>query len=174
MKRIALVFGGIAGAVIIGVTIVGHLLVDPEALAGLEWLGYLVMFAALGLVFVGVKQYRDEELGGVIRFGTALQVGAAIALVASVVYVAAWEATLFATDYVFIDEYAQSYLAEVEASGASEAEIADARAEVELATERMGNPLFRLLITLSEILPVGLLVALVAAAVLRRPETLPA
>jgi len=174
MMRIALIFGSLAGAVIIGTTIVGYLLVDPDALAGLEWLGYLVMFAAFALVFVGVKRYRDDELGGIIRFGTAFKVGAAIALVASAVYVAAWEATLFATDYRFVTEYAESYMAGVEASGASPEEVADRRAEVEMAMERMRNPAFRLLITLSEILPVGLLVALVSATALRRPEVLPA
>lgn len=170
MNRIALVYGGIAGTVIIGTTIVGSLLMPAETLARLEWLGYLVMFVALALVFVGVKRHRDEELGGVIRFGTALKVGLAIALVATVVYVAAWEATQAATGYRFTEEYAAAYMADVEASGATEAEVAAARADVEVVVERMRNPVFRVLITASEILPVGVLVALLSAVVLRRPE----
>ena len=174
MKRFALGYGGITGAVIIGTTIVGFLLVDPEAIAGLEWLGYLVMFAAFALVFVGVKRYRDEELGGVIRFGTAFKVGLAMTLVATAIYVVAWEATQFATDYRFMDEYAASYVAQVEASGAPEAEVERAREQVAVAVERMRNPIFRTLITATEIFPVGLLVTLLSAAVLRRPETLPA
>jgi hypothetical protein len=174
MKRFALGYGGITGLVIIGTTIVGFFLVDPEAIAGLEWLGYLVMFAAFALVFVGVKRYRDEELGGVIRFGTALRVGLAMTLVASAIYVAAWETTQYLTDYRFMNDYAASYIAQVEASGASAAEIEAERAKVTTMVERMGNPAFRTLITFSEIFPVGLLVTLFSAAVLRRPDALPA
>ncbi len=174
MRRFAFGYGSIVGVVIIGTTIVGFFLVDPEAIAGLEWLGYLVMFAAFALVFVGVKRYRDEELGGVIRFGTAFKVGIAMTLVASAIYVAAWETTQYLTDYRFMDEYAASYIAQVEASGASAAEIAEERERIEVAVERMENPLFRTLVTLSEIFPVGLLVTLFSAAVLRRPEALPA
>jgi hypothetical protein len=41
-------------------------------------LGYSVMLVALTTVFLGVKQYRDRKLGGVIRFLPALGVGLGI------------------------------------------------------------------------------------------------
>ncbi|MEO0973760.1 MAG: DUF4199 domain-containing protein, partial [Pseudomonadota bacterium] len=40
--------------------------------------------------------------------------------------------------------------------------------------ERYANPWFRIPVTFSEILPVGLLVALVSAGLLRNPRVLPA
>ena len=44
-------------------------------------LTYLVMLVALSMVFVGIKQYRDQALGGVIKFGPALLVGLGISAV---------------------------------------------------------------------------------------------
>ena len=96
-----------------------------------------------------------------------------IAVVASVAYVITWEVYLAATDYAFIREYTQSILAERanELIGAAlQAEI-DKMAELEA---QYANPLYRLPITFLEILPVGLVVALVSAAVLRNSKVLPA
>lgn len=174
MTRIALVYGSIAGAIIIGSAILGMSLADSTHLLALEWLGYLIMIVAFTLVFVGVKRHRDEELGGVVRFGTALKVGLGIVMVASVVYVAAWEVYLAVTDYAFMDVYAASVLEERAASGATPAEMEAAREEMAAMTERYQRMPSRPFITFLEIFPVGLLVALVSAAVLRRSDVLPA
>src|SRR4029079_2920357 len=50
-------------------------------------LGYSLMLLAVCLAFVGIKQYRDHTLGGVIKFGRALLLGLGISAVASLVYV---------------------------------------------------------------------------------------
>lgn len=169
-----LVYGSIAGAVAIGSAILGMSLADSTHLMALEWLGYLVMIAALSLVFVGVKQHRDEELGGVIRFGEAMKVGLGIVLVAGVVYVAVWEVYLAATDYAFMDAYAESALAREAEAGATPTELEARRREMEVMAARYEHVPSRLFITFLEIVPVGLLVALVSAAVLRKPGVLPA
>jgi hypothetical protein len=174
MRRIALIYGSIAGAVSIGTAVLGMSLGESAHLAGLEWLGYLVMLVALALVFVGVKQYRDEHGGGVIRFVTALKVGLGIVLVAAVVYVLVWEVYLAATGYGFMEEYVASVLEERAAAGASPAELEAARTEMAEMAARYERAPARMLITSLEILPIGILVALVSAAVLRRPEVLPA
>ena len=105
MLRIALIYGSISGAVIIGIIIIG-LMTSPEGAGGSHWFGYLIMIAALSIIFVGVKQFRDKERGGVISFRDAFLVGLSITLVASVVYVLVWEIYLASTDYTFIAEYA--------------------------------------------------------------------
>lgn len=174
MSRIALVYGSIAGAVSIGTAVLGMSLGGSAHLAGLEWLGYLVMLVALSLIFVGVKQYRDREGGGVIRFATALKVGFGIVLVAAVVYVAVWEVYLAATGYGFMEEYVASVLEERAAAGATPGELEAVRAEMAEMTARYERAPARMLITSLEILPIGVLVALASAAVLRRSEVLPA
>ncbi len=175
MKKTIFTYGLISGAVI-AVSVSLSLAMDTsnEHLAGLEWLGYAVMILAFSVIFVAIKGYRDKELGGVIRFGTAFGIGIAITGVASVFYVVAWEITLAITDYAFIEDYTQSLLAAREAAGATAAELATYAEEMAVMKERYGNPLFRVPITFLEILPVGLLITLVSSAVLRNSKVLPA
>lgn len=175
MHRIIWVNGLIAGAIIIiAISVSMELGGITEHTADLQWLGYLVMIAALSLIFFGVKQFRDREQGGVIRFWRAFQVGLGITVVASLVYVVGWEINLALTDYRFIDEYAASQLNAQREAGASEAELAELTAEMDRMKAMYGQVVPRLLITFGEIFPVGLLIALISAAVLRRSEVLPA
>jgi len=158
-----LVYGGIAGAIIVTLTGLMMALGGPEHSTSPVF-GYLVMLAALSLIFVGVKRYRDVEQGGVITFGRAFLLGLGIAAVGAAIYVAAWEvvmATGVGGDY--IAQYIDAYAREMQEGGASPAEIAKMRAEMASFQESYRNPLFRMLITLSEIAPVGLLVALLSS-----------
>ena len=143
-------------------------------MGALEWLGYLIMIVALSMIFVGIKRYRDRELGGVIKFGTAALLGLGITLVASVVYVAVWEVNLSLTDHSFIEEYTRSVVADKQADGITGAELAAVEAEMATMRERYADPLFRVPMTFLEIFPVGLLISLLAAAVLRNSKFLPA
>ena len=174
MLRIALIHGGLAGAIIIGV-VVGAMAIGADQGTGASQLfGYLVMLLALSLVFVGVKQYRDRDHGGVIGFVPALICGLAISAVAGVIYVAVWEAYLASTDYAFMTDYAAGIIAAKEAAGASEAEIAEAREKMAAMAANYANPLYRLPITFLEIFPVGLVVSVISAALLRNRNFLPA
>jgi uncharacterized membrane protein len=175
MFRTSLVYGAISGAIVIGSTTAGISALGDDGLSAFpEWLGYLIMLLALTLIFVGIKRYRDQEQGGVITFGKATLVGLGIAAVAGVVYVVAWEAYLAATDYAFIDQYTTAYVANREAEGVAGPELEAVTAEMEAMKESYANPLFRLPITFLEIFPVGLLIALLSAALLRKSTFLPA
>lgn len=171
--RYAFVYGGIAGAIIICVLIAGLTLDLPSHFRS-ELFGYLVMLVALSMIFVGVKRYRDVEQGGVIKFGRAFGVGLGIALVAALIYIVGWEIFLAASGTDFMAQYQASYLRDMEARGASAQAIADTRAIMELWGERYRSVFWRVPITFVEIFPVGLLAALVSAAVLRNPRVLPA
>ncbi|MEX2122826.1 MAG: DUF4199 domain-containing protein [Woeseia sp.] len=93
-------YGIISGLVVIGTAVLALALSGgEETLHAQEWLGYLIMLIALSMIFVGIRRYRDRQLGGVIRFGTAMLLGLGIAAVAGVVYVAVWEIYLAMTDY---------------------------------------------------------------------------
>jgi len=175
MQRIILAHGVIAGLIVIGSAILGLVLSGGgETLHAQEWLGYLVMLIALSLIFVGIKRYRDRHLGGVIRFGTATLVGLGIAAVAGVVYVAAWEVYLAATDFAFMDQYANGVIAAKQAEGVTGDELAAITESMESMKRQYANPLFRLPLTFLEIFPVGLLITLISAAILRNSKALPA
>lgn len=170
MIRLILTYGLISGLIIIGSSLV---LIITHGDGNL-WTGYLIMLVALSSILVGVKQHRDQALGGVIRFWPALGLGLGIAAVASLAYVAVWEIYLAATHYTFMDKYADAMLASKRAAGVTGAAYAKAVAEAAKMRSDYANPLYRLPETFMEIFPVGLLIALVSAGLLRNPKILPA
>ena len=79
MKKTILSYGAIAGAIIGGSIIIGtYSPSQAEEPQFSRLFGYLIMIVALSCIFVGIKRYRDRELGGVIRFGTAFLLGLGI------------------------------------------------------------------------------------------------
>ena len=129
--------------------------------------------ARLTLVFVGIKHYRDKALGGVIRFVPALGVGLGISAVASLFWVIGWELTL-ATGFDFGSAYTQSVIAAAEARGAPAAEIEQIKADSAEFLSLYANPLFRLGVTFMEKFPLGVLISVISAALLRNSRILPA
>jgi hypothetical protein len=171
--RYALIYGGIAGAIVVSV-ITATIALDLPSHATSEWVGYSVMLAALCLIFVGMKRYRDVECGGVIRFGRAFALGLGMAAVAALIYVAGWEAYLGLSGHDFMAEYTDGIVRNMRAEGASQAAVEAKVIEMRDLAVQYRNPLFRIPLTFVEIFPVGLLVALVSAALLRNPKLLPA
>ncbi len=169
MGKMITVFGVIAGLVIIGINTL-----SLELGFGYQWLGFLVMFIAFSSIFVAIKQYRDQVQGGVIRFATALTIGLGITVVASVVYVAVWEAYCWITDYAYIDSYTRALVESEQAAGLTGAELEAYIAETEKFKAEYANPLIRLPMTFIEIFPIGLLVSVISAAVLSNSNTLAA
>jgi hypothetical protein len=136
-------------------------------------IGYTTMLIAFSTIFVAIKKRRDEGGGGVIRFWPAFGLGAGITLVASIIYSLCWEATLAATGVDFIGAYTRGLIAQKQAAGASAQEIARFTAEMAEMSASYANPLYRLPMTMTEIFPVGILVSLIAAALLRNPRFMP-
>lgn len=173
MGRIIAVYGAIAGVIVILGMFISITVVADHGTMGMV-AGYLSMLVALLFVFVGVKRYRDVNLGGVIGFWKAFGVGFGIGLVASLFYILGWELYMWRTGGTFMTDYIATSIADMRAAGKSAAEITKFSAEMGVMAEQYKNPLFRMALTLTEILPVALLVSLVSAALLRRSSFLPA
>jgi Protein of unknown function (DUF4199) len=174
MLRTILKYGVIAG-LIVGACELGTFV----AFAGLPplkygmLLGYTTMLIALSAVFVGIKRHRDMDRGGVIGFWPALGVGLGISFIAGVFYVLAWEAVQAMTHLDFAEAYAQAVIAQQKAHGASAEALAKLSAEMATFKVQYADPLFRLPMTFAEIFPVGILVSLVSAGLLRNSRFLP-
>jgi hypothetical protein len=171
--RYALVYGSLSGAIVIGIMI-AIMALDLTGHLHSLWFGYLVMLVALSMIFVGIKRYRDVECGGVIRFGRAFGLGLGIAVVAGFLYVIGWELYLGLSGWNFMADYSAHILAQMRAGGATAAALQAKQAEMQHMAELYANPLFRMPMTFAEIFPVGLLIALISAALLRNPRLLPA
>lgn len=173
MTKTALIYGAIAGSIVIASILIGFLLGADHGGHSL-WLGYLIMIVALSLIFLGVKRYRDRQGGGVIKFGPAFLLGLMIAAVAGVFYVGGWEAYLAATDYSFMPSYVDHAIEAKKAAGLAGEALAAETAKLREMQANYENPLFRMPMTFIEIFPVGLIIALISAALLRNPRVFPA
>ncbi len=173
----AIKYGAISGALIIGVLVSGITISNGEHGNGhifsSVWFGYLVMLLALSTIFIAIREHRSR-LGGVIKFLPALGLGLLIALIAAVAYVIGWEFYLNATGHQFMNAYVAQMIEAKRAAGVTGAELARFVAEMEAMKVNYANPLYRLPMTFAEIFPVGVLIALISAAVLRNPKVLPA
>jgi len=174
MSRIILVFGIAAGLIVAVPMCLMLANAEHGSAATSMFTGYLMMVLALSLIFVGVKRLRDRELGGVIRFVPALLAGLGISAVAGVIYVIGWEITLAVTDFAFVDSYSTAAVEAARAKGASAAEIEAVIANMDEFRRQYANPLFRLPVTFVEIFPVGCIISLISAGLLRNSRFLPA
>ena len=162
-KRQISVYGVISGTIIIF-----GIIATIELDVAYQWLGYLIMLIAFSAIYVATRQFRDDHQGGVLKFGRGFLFGLSITIVASLVYVAVWEIYLIATDYGFISSYIDSLLESERAAGASEAELAALEEDMERFRQQYDSALFRIPLTFLEIFPVGLLVSIVSAALLKK------
>ncbi|WP_310476804.1 DUF4199 domain-containing protein [Sandarakinorhabdus sp.] len=168
ITRYGLAAGFIIGSILFGTTVGFHDDI-PNPVVGMA-IGYAGMLLAFSMIVIAIRRHRDGVLGGVIGFWPALGLGLGISLIATVFYVLAWEAALAVTGMDFGAEYAGMMVAEAAKSGDAAA-IAKAKAAAAQFAHDYAQPLWRMGVTATEILPVGLLVSLVAAGWLSRRRT---
>src|SRR5215471_10049287 len=168
MKRIVLVFGLISGA-IMAVMMFGTIpFVEKIGFDKGEIVGYTSMVLAFLLVFFGIRSYRENVGGGTISFGRALSVGLLIVLISTVCYVIAWEIVYFNFMHDFVDKYAAHMVEQVRNSGAGEQAIQTKLQEMKKFKELYENPFFNAAVTFLEPLPVGLILTMISAIILRK------
>jgi len=173
MQKIALTYGILSGTITIVTLILGLVVSDGSSFLSSELFGYLTMLVALSMIFIGIKRYRDQELGGVIRFLPAFAMGLAIAVIAGVIYTLVWELYSMSTNYAFIDAYVNSAIEAKKAAGLTADKLAQDIAALEEMRSNYGKIYYRMPMTFLEIFPVGLIIAILSAALLRNPKILP-
>ncbi|HEY0741926.1 MAG TPA: DUF4199 domain-containing protein [Chryseosolibacter sp.] len=171
MRKITLVFGLIIGGIFsaFGLYAAARCCENPKFESN-DLIGYAGMLATTSLIFIAIKSYRDKHENGFITFGKAFKVGGIISLIASTLYVVAWliDYYIFLPD--FIDYYTQHVLYMQELNGATQAQIDAKAAEMAEFKELYKNPLFVIIVTYAEILPLGLIISLISAALLRKKQ----
>ena len=171
MKKVVLVYGIIAGLIVAGMMAfsTGYYCAKGDFEGGMIY-GYSAMIIAFSMIFVGVKSFRDKQNGGTINFGKAFKIGLYISLIASTIYVIGWLINYYCFIPDFMDKYAAAMISKAKASGISADELAKKAAEMAQMKEWYKNPLFIILMTYVEILPVALVVTLISALILKRTQ----
>ncbi|HUB51592.1 MAG TPA: DUF4199 domain-containing protein [Terracidiphilus sp.] len=171
MKKTVLTFGLISGVMISVLMDSSLVLANKIGTAHNSMIvGYTIMVASFLLVYFGIRSYRDNNLDGQISFGRAFACGILISLITVVCYVASWEVLYFNFMPHFMDGYYAAQIHKVQSSGLDSAKIAAKVAEIQHSQQQYQNPLINIALTFIEPFPVGLLMTLVSAAMLRRKK----
>ena len=174
MRKVVLTYGLLAGAIIAVLMVVTFSLANPETgdFSMSYVLGYATMIVSLSMIFFAIKSYRDNYSGGTITFGRGFLVGLYVSIIASVLYVITWKIYSSIAMPDFWDQYAKHSIDALTKKGASQTEIAAEMKQMEYYKSM--PPLVEWGMTFLEIFPVGILVSLISAAILRRksPATL--
>ena len=171
MKRTILICGLIGGLISVGWFLLSEQFFSFNMSMNTRmYFGYATMILGLSVIFVAIKNYRDNYNDGVITFGKAFKIGLFITLIASTVYVVVWmiDFTWFIPD--FFDKYRSHMLTEMKAHGATAAEIQTKMTELNNGAELYKNPLFNALFTYMEIVPVGLVISVIAGLILKKKK----
>src|SRR6266496_2883567 len=168
MKKTVLTFGLIGGAIIAAMMFATLPFMHKIGFDKGLIVGYTTMILAFMLVFFGIRSYRENMGDGHITFGRAFAVGILITLVTCVCYVVAWEIIYFKFMPDFVDKYAGYVIEKARASGASQQAI-DAQVQQMKSFKAMyDNPFINAAMTFTEPFPIGLIVTLISAAILRK------
>ncbi|MDF2431137.1 MAG: hypothetical protein JWP44_768 [Mucilaginibacter sp.] len=169
MKRNIIICGLIAGLIVTAFMVAAMAKIyNLNNYEGSMLLGYTTMVVAFSLIFVSVKNYRDKHNNGVVMFGKAFGIGLMITLIASTMYVLVWLIDYYYFIPDFYEKYSAHELAKMKAAGASAAQLKAEIAQIQQYSKMYKNPFFNALVTYTEILPVGLIVSVLAAVILRR------
>jgi len=169
MKQTVLFYGLIAGLIVAAMLIITTTMCyHDENFQSSMTLGFGTMFIAFGTIFIAVKKVRDKYNGGVITFGKAFLTGLYVALIASTIYVAVWLVDYYVFIPDFMDKYTAHVLKEVKADGGTAQEMQAKIDEMKSYKELYKNPLYVVLLTYMEILPLGIVVSLLSAFIFKR------
>jgi hypothetical protein len=173
MKRIVLIFGLISGAISSAMMFLTLPLINDGTLDHGYLIGYTSIFLSFLLVFFGIRSYRENAGGGSISFGRGFKVGILITLISCVFYVVSWEFIYFKMMPDFVDKWTAHEVATMKEKHASAAEIAELQTKMATMKTMYANPLMNAAITFIEPFPVGLIMTLVSAGILRKRTATP-
>lgn len=173
MKKIVIIYGLIAGLIVSAVMVLTTSLYcnnpNGNMTEGMIY-GFTAMIVAFSMAFIGIRNYRNKYNDGIISFGKAFQIGMLIVLIGSTMYVLAWE-----IDYHFFfpdfgDKYAVKMIEAAKAKGETAAELAKTTVEANEFKVQYKNPLYRIFMTYVEILPLGIIITLISALILKKKK----
>jgi hypothetical protein len=168
MKKTIFTFGVIGGLLaslmMIGTTPFLHKISSTTGLI----VGYTSIVASFLLVYFGIRSYRDTVGGGQISFGRGFAVGICITLITCAFYVVTWEIIYFNFMPHIMDGYGAGAVEKLRASGASAAVVQAKVDAMRKFHDSYNNPLYNSMMTFIEPFPVGLVITLLSAAVLKR------
>lgn len=174
MRKIVIVYGLIAGAILAGMVFLMIVIVgDSEDFERGQSLGYISRALGFSMIFFGIRSHRDKNLQGVISFNLAFRIGILITLIASVCYALAWLINLNYIDTNFIERYTEFFTQKLQSSGRPQEEITKELKAFHENMENYKNPGVMALFTLLEVFPMGLIITLLCSMLMKKAAPAP-
>jgi len=171
MVKTVLKFGALSGGIAAVLMLLTMGLLSKYI--GFNWglvVGYASIIITFSVIYPALNTYKQKEGKGTISFGKALAIGLLISLIGSICYVIAWA---FVYRYMmpdYLDKFIEKSIASMKSSGATETAIQKQTTEMNNYREAYKSPLYFFLYTISEPLPVGVLMSLILAFVVSRKK----
>ncbi|TRX36115.1 DUF4199 domain-containing protein [Flavobacterium sp. ZT3R18] len=155
---------GILGGIIVSIVMISMIFYmktypdrEPSAI-----IGFASMFLAFTFVILGIKKEREIN-NSAITFKRAFLTGLGISLVISTIYVMVWLIIYYIFFPDFMDKYSEMVL-----KNTNPEELAAKITEMNQMKEWYKNPLMIIVLTYMEILPIGIVVSLIGALILKK------
>ncbi len=168
MKKIVLTFGLISGAISAAMMLATLPFADKIGWDKGEILGYTTIVLSALMVYFGVRSYRENVAGGRLTFGRGFAVGILITLISSACYVGAWEIIYYKLMPDFAEKYAAHMVEREKAAGASQQKLEETERKAREFKQMYDNPAINVAWTFAEVFPIGLVVTLASAGMLRK------
>jgi hypothetical protein len=175
LKKTILTFGLISG-ILASVLMIATLPFLKDFEHGNKGLivGYTAIVLVALLVYFGIRSYRDNLAGGAITFGRGFTIGLGITLISCVIYVITWEIIYFNFMHGSMDSYFARLIQQAQSSPGTPEAIQAKVAAIRHSQQLYENPFVNALYTFIEPFPVGLVITLISAAILRKkPQSQP-
>ncbi len=165
MKNTVLRYGIIGGLMMVVLGMINWYLCKPLGYMASQIGGYVFIILSLSTIYFGIRHYRDELLGGRIRFGQAFSTGLLIALIPSVfmffytmLFFKIWGAEF---QRWAMDEFQKQMSAK---------EFALMQQQIEANRALYENLAFQGFIMFATVLLIGVVIALLSAMLLKRDK----
>lgn len=163
MNRVIVTYGLISGAVLSAMLVLSAMVMKNVGMERTEYVGYASMLLGSGILFLGVRAYRDTLPAASVRFRALVKGGLLILLISTICYVITWDITMRTIMPDFAERYAAMLVDKARAAGADSAAIVAKQAEMAEFGAMYRNPLMRAALTFLEPLPIGLAIVLLSA-----------
>jgi hypothetical protein len=168
MKKTALTYGLLSAAVSTAMMFITVPFIRPESQGTADVLGYTSILLSALFVFFGIRSYRENAGEGRMTFGRGLAVGLIITLISTVCYAAAFEVMYFKLVPDFGERFSTCMVEHARAAGSTSEEVERVAGRAQVLKQLYDNPATNAALTFATSFPIGLVVALISAAILKR------
>jgi len=168
MTKTVLLFGLISGAVHLVMTAATIPFIYSHSFTMSDVFGYTAVVLSALILFFGIRSYRQRTPDGRMTFGRGFAVGILITLVFCACHIVTFEVLYFKVLPDFGDKWSECQVDRARAKGGSPQDVAAAEKNAQTLKKLFDNPATNALVNFATTFPIGVVLAGVSAAILRR------